>query len=211
VSFSPVDPAPVLAGQRIVPVVVIDDATVAPQLARALTDGGIGCAEITLRTPAGLEAIRAASQVPGFIVGAGTVTTPAQVDSVVDAGAAFLVSPGLDDAVVARAAQRGVPILPGVATATEVQRAIASGLSVLKLFPANLVGGLDAVRAFAGPFPEVRFVPSGGVSDANAREYLASPSVFAVSGSWMVPREAIAAGDLETVSRLSAQAVAALA
>lgn len=204
------DAAAALGANRIVPVVVIDDADAAPDLADALAAGGIGCAEITLRTPAGLAAIGAVAGRADFVVGAGTVLTVEQVDAAADAGARFLVSPGLDDAVIARAAERGIPIVPGVATATEIQRALGRGIRQLKLFPANLVGGLAAVRAFAGPFPDVRFLPSGGVSAGNAAEYLASPSVFAVSGSWMVPAAAIAAGDFEAVRALSAEAVDAI-
>ena len=204
------DPTEALGENRIVPVVVIDDAGAAPDLADALAGGGIRCAEITLRTPAGLGAIRAVAGRSDFVVGAGTVLTADQVDAAADAGAQFLVSPGLDDAVIARADERGVPLVPGVATATEIQRALGHGIRHLKLFPANLVGGLPAVRAFAGPFPDVRFLPSGGVSVDNAAEYLASPSVFAVSGSWMVPPASIASGDFEAVQRLSAAAVAAI-
>lgn len=199
-----------LNGSRIVPVVVLDDASFAPDLADALTAGGIPCAEITLRTPAALDAIRAVAGRPDFAVGAGTVLTVAQVDAAVDAGATYLVSPGFDDAVAQRAAQRGVPLLPGIATATEIQRAIAAGLDHLKVFPAAAVGGTAALKAFAGPFPGVRFLPSGGVSAANAAEYLALPSVFAVSGSWMVPAAALAARDAETVRALSAEATAAI-
>lgn len=199
-----------LNGSRIVPVVVLDDASFAPDLADALTAGGIPCAEITLRTPAALDAIRAVAGRPDFAVGAGTVLTVAQVDAAVDAGATYLVSPGFDDAVAQRAAQRGVPLVPGIATATEIQRAIAAGLDHLKVFPAAAVGGTAALRAFAGPFPGVRFLPSGGVSAANAAEYLALPSVFAVSGSWMVPTAALAARDAETVRALSAEATAAI-
>lgn len=199
-----------LNGSRIVPVVVLDDASFAPDLADALAAGGIPCAEITLRTPAALEAIRAIAGRSDFAVGAGTVTTVAQVDAAVDAGATYLVSPGFDDAVAERAAARGVPLVPGIATATEIQRAVAAGLDHLKVFPAAAVGGPAALRAFAGPFPDVRFLPSGGVSAANAGEYLALPSVFAVSGSWMVPAAALSARDDETVRALSAEATAAI-
>lgn len=200
-----------LDAQRIVPVVVLDDAGRAPDLAAALAAGGIGCAEITLRTPAGVAAIAAiAAAHPDFMVGAGTVLTVDEVDRVVDAGAAFVVSPGFDDAVVARAQQRGVLALPGVATATEVQRALAAGLDRLKFFPAEAMGGLATIAALAGPFPRVRFLPSGGVTLANSAAYLASPAVFAVSGSWMVPRGTIAAGDFAEIERLSAEATAAL-
>lgn len=199
-----------LNGSRIVPVVVLDDASFAPDLADALAAGGIPCAEITLRTPAALDAIRAIAGRSDFAVGAGTVTTVAQVDAAVDAGATYLVSPGFDDAVAERAAARGVPLVPGIATATEIQRAVAAGLDHLKVFPAAAVGGPAALRAFAGPFPDVRFLPSGGVSAANAGEYLALPSVFAVSGSWMVPAAALSARDAETVRALSAEATAAI-
>lgn len=199
-----------LNGSRIVPVVVLDDAAFAPDLADALAAGGIPCAEITLRTPAALDAIRAVAGRPGFAVGAGTVTTAAQVDAAVDAGATYLVSPGFDEAVAERAAHHGVPFIPGVATATEIQRAIAAGLDHLKVFPAAAVGGISALTAFAGPFPDVRFLPSGGVSAANAADYLALPSVFAVSGSWMVPAAALAARDADTVRALSAEAIEAL-
>ncbi|MDU0366199.1 bifunctional 4-hydroxy-2-oxoglutarate aldolase/2-dehydro-3-deoxy-phosphogluconate aldolase [Microbacterium sp. KSW4-17] len=199
-----------LNGSRIVPVVVLDDASFAPDLADALAAGGIPCAEITLRTPAALKAIRAIAGRSDFAVGAGTVTTVAQVDAAVDAGATYLVSPGFDDAVAERAAARGVPLVPGIATATEIQRAVAAGLDHLKVFPAAAVGGPAALRAFAGPFPDVRFLPSGGVSAANAGEYLALPSVFAVSGSWMVPSAALSARDAETVRALSAEATAAI-
>ncbi|BAJ74094.1 2-keto-3-deoxy-6-phosphogluconate aldolase [Microbacterium testaceum StLB037] len=204
-------PLDVLHGSRIVPVVVLDDASFAPDLADALLAGGIPTAEITLRTPAALDAIRAVSGRPGFAVGAGTVTTVAQVEAAVDAGATYLVSPGFDDAVVERAAALGIPFIPGVATATEIQRAVAAGLDRLKLFPAAAVGGPTALKAFAGPFPDVRFLPSGGVSASNAAEYLALGNVFAVSGSWMVPSAALTARDAETVRALSAEASAAVA
>ncbi|ALX65769.1 bifunctional 4-hydroxy-2-oxoglutarate aldolase/2-dehydro-3-deoxy-phosphogluconate aldolase [Microbacterium sp. XT11] len=200
-----------LHGERIVPVVVLHDAVNAHPLADALVAGGIRCAEITLRTPAGLEAIRALSGRGDILVGAGTVIDREQVDQVVDAGAAFAVSPGFDADVVDRCAERDLPIVPGVATASDIQSALRRGIRHLKLFPAGLVGGLAAVRAFAGPFPEVRFLPSGGVSAANARDYLADPAVFAVSGSWMVPADALRAGDWGTVERLSREASGAVA
>lgn len=192
----------ILTGQRFVPVIVLDDARRAVPLAEALLRGGIGCAEITLRTDAGPAAIAAASAVADFIVGAGTVLTPDDVDRVVDAGARFVVSPGLAEDVVERAIEHGLEVIPGVATATEVQRALRLGLSRLKLFPAGPLGGIAAVRALAGPFPDVRFLPSGGVTAENAGEYLASPSVFAVSGSWMATRDLIAAGDFAAIERL---------
>ncbi len=198
-----------LNGSRVVPVVVLDDAAFAPDLADALAAGGIPCAEITLRTPAALDAIRAIAGRSGFAVGAGTVTTARQVDEAVDAGATYLVSPGFDDAVAERAAARGVPLVPGVATATEIQRAVAAASTTSSL-PRCGRGRPLCAEAFAGPFPDVRFLPSGGVSAANAGEYLALPSVFAVSGSWMVPATALAARDAETVRALSSEATAAI-
>ncbi len=190
----------------IVPVVVIDCAAIAVDLVGALAAGGIKTVEITLRTPAGLEAIRATSAL-GSTVGAGTVLTPQQVDECADAGARFIVSPGFDDDVVARAQERGLDVLPGIATATELQRALRAGLDTVKFFPADRLGGLPTISSLAGPFPYVGFMPSGGVTAANAAEYLAHPSVFAISGSWMVPRDAVAAGDFDTVARLSAEAM----
>lgn len=199
----------ILTGQRFVPVIVIDDAAQAAPLAEALLRGGIGCAEITLRTDAGFAAIAAASVVPDFVVGAGTVLEPDDVDRAVEAGARFVVSPGLAEDVVERSIALDVDVIPGVATATEVQRALRLGLSRLKLFPAGPLGGVATVNALAGPFPEVRFLPSGGVTAENAGTYLASPSVFAVSGSWMATRDLIASGDFATIERLSRACAAA--
>lgn len=196
---------------RIVPVVVIDDAGMAADVAGALAAGGIRCAEITLRTDAGLASIAAVAGLPDFTVGAGTVLTPAQVDASVDAGAEFVVSPGFDEAVVHRARQRGVLALPGVATATEVQWALRAGVDTVKFFPADRLGGLAGIAALAAPFPTVRFFPSGGVGVDNVVAYLAHPAVFAVGGSWMVPRAAIADHDLAAITRLSAAATALVA
>lgn len=190
-----------LAGHRVVPVVVIDDADAAADLGRAIVAGGLGCAEVTLRTDAGLPALAAMAQVDGLLVGAGTVTSVEQVHRVADAGAAFIVSPGLDSDVVDAARTLGLGVLPGVATATEMQRAVSLGIDTVKLFPAHLLGGLDAVRAFAGPFPDLGVVPSGGVTADNAAEYLALSTVRAVSGSWMIERERVASGDFAAVEQ----------
>jgi 2-dehydro-3-deoxyphosphogluconate aldolase/(4S)-4-hydroxy-2-oxoglutarate aldolase len=196
-----------LAAARIVPVVVIDDAARAGDLAAALFEGGIRAVEVTLRTPAGLDAMAAMAQNTGLLVGAGTVLTPEQVESCADAGARFIVSPGFDDDVVTRAQDLGLGVLPGVATATEVQRAVRAGLSELKLFPADRLGGLAMIDSLSGPFPGLRYLPSGGVTTGNAVEYLAHPSVFAISGSWMATRAAIAAGDFEGIRAASAGAM----
>jgi 2-dehydro-3-deoxyphosphogluconate aldolase / (4S)-4-hydroxy-2-oxoglutarate aldolase len=195
-----------LGAIRIVPVVTIDDADRAMDVAAALVAGGIGCAEITLRTPQGLEAIRKAASRSDIVVGAGTVLSVEQVDHCVDAGAQFLVSPGFDDDVVARAQFHGVAILPGVATATEIQRALRAGLDVVKFFPADRLGGLDTIAALAAPLAGVRFVPSGGVNPSNAADYLRHPAIFGISGSWMVTRDAIATGDYDAIERLSRDA-----
>ena len=192
-----------LADIHIIPVITIDDAAKANDVAAALLAGGIACGEITLRTPDGLAGVRAISDVAGFVGGAGTVITVEQVDRCVDAGAQFLVCPGFDDEVVERAQYHGVAILPGVATATEIQRALKAGLDVVKFFPADRLGGLDTIKALAAPLVDVGFVPSGGVGPANLVEYLAHPAIFAVSGSWMATRDSIAAGDFDTIASLS--------
>jgi 2-dehydro-3-deoxyphosphogluconate aldolase/(4S)-4-hydroxy-2-oxoglutarate aldolase len=163
-------------------------------------------AEITLRADGALEALAAAAT-EELLVGAGTVVNAAQVDAVVDAGAAFVVSPGLSADVVERCRERGVDVLPGVATASEVMRAIAWELRVLKLFPAEVLGGLAAVRALAAPFRDVAFLPTGGVRPAQVRGYHAEPAVCAVGGSWMAPPEAIAAHRWDDIEIRVAQAV----
>lgn len=199
-----------LGGQRIVPVVVIDDAAQAVGLAEALLAGGIGCAEFTLRTPAALDALAAASAVPGFVAGVGTVITPAQLHAAADAGARFAVAPGFDEEIVTLGADRGLDVVPGVATPTEVSRALRAGVDHVKLYPAGALGGTAYLDALVGPFPGVRFLPSGGVSAASAAAWAAHPAVFAISGSWMVPRDAIAAGDFGRIAELSRAAVDSL-
>ena len=197
----------------VIPVVVLDDASVAPQLAAALLRGGIRCAEVTLRTPVALDAIHAiaADGDPSFTVGAGTVLDVEQFDAAADAGAAFVVSPGLDPAIVERARERGIDVLPGVATAGEVQHARRLGLRTVKFFPADKLGGLGTIAALTAPFTDMTFVPSGGVSAANMAEYLAHPSVPAVSGSWMVARDLVAARRFDRIEELSREAVAVAA
>lgn len=200
-----------LALRRIVPVVVLDDAASAGPLAEALVSGGLPVAEVTLRTAAALDAIAAMAASDDLLVGAGTVLTAAQVDQAVDAGARFVVSPGTSRAVVERARERGVAVLPGAVTATEIQAALDLGIDTVKFFPAGTSGGTAAIKALAAPFGGVRFVPTGGISAANLDEYLSIPSVVAVGGSWMVPQAAIREGDFDTVRRLTVEAVAALA
>ncbi|MGH1549813.1 bifunctional 4-hydroxy-2-oxoglutarate aldolase/2-dehydro-3-deoxy-phosphogluconate aldolase [Leifsonia poae] len=193
--------------EPILPVVVIDDARDAEPLARALVAGGIRQAEITLRTAAALGALRTMSAIPGITVGVGTVLEPEQAEAAIDAGAAFVVSPGLSDAVVAVCERRRVQAVPGVATATEAMRARSLGLRTLKFFPAESSGGPAALSALSSVFPELEFVPTGGIDADRAPAYLALPSVIAVGGSWMVPRTAIAAGDFAAIEALCRAAV----
>jgi 2-dehydro-3-deoxyphosphogluconate aldolase/(4S)-4-hydroxy-2-oxoglutarate aldolase len=197
-----------LSAARLVPVVVLDDAADANGLAMALVAGGLPVAEVTFRTGAAADSIRAMSARGDMLVGAGTVLTVTQVDQAVAAGATFVVSPGLSRAVVERCAEHGVLALPGAVTATEVQAALELGLTTLKFFPAGTSGGPAAIKALAAPFGHVRFVPTGGVGPGNLAEYLAVPAVAAVGGSWMVPRDLVKARDFATVVKLTTEAVA---
>jgi 2-dehydro-3-deoxyphosphogluconate aldolase/(4S)-4-hydroxy-2-oxoglutarate aldolase len=197
--------------RAIVPVVVLDDERSAEPLADALTKGGITCAEITFRTAAAPAAIRRIAARPDFLVGAGTVITTDQVDAAVDAGARFIVSPGLDLEVVARARALGVTVLPGIATPSELQAAVRAGLSAVKVFPVEQLGGLGFIDALSAPFPEVQFLPSGGIRPDTARTYLDHPAVFAIGASWMVSRADIAGGRFDLIARASRAAVTALA
>jgi 2-dehydro-3-deoxyphosphogluconate aldolase/(4S)-4-hydroxy-2-oxoglutarate aldolase len=206
----PMETLAALGRTRLVPVVVLDDARDAAPLAGALVAGGLPVAEVTFRTPAAADAIKAMADRGDILLGAGTVLTPAQVDEAVAAGASYVVSPGLSRAVVERCRERGVLALPGAVTATEIQAALELGLDTVKFFPAGTSGGAPAMAALAGPFGGVRFIPTGGIGPANLHEYLAIDAVVAVGGSWMVPRERIRAGDFETVRRLTAEAVALL-
>ena len=196
-----------LAELRVVPVVEIESADDAVPLARALLEAGLPCAEITFRTAAAAQAIAAiADAVPEVRVGAGTVLNVAQAEAAVAAGAGFLVAPGFDAAVVELALERDVPIVPGVCTPTEVGLALAHGLSLVKLFPAEALGGVAYVKALAAPFGGVRFVPTGGISADNLAAYLAIAQVVACGGSWMVKKNLIAAHDFDAIRGLAAQA-----
>jgi 2-dehydro-3-deoxyphosphogluconate aldolase/(4S)-4-hydroxy-2-oxoglutarate aldolase len=203
-----VDVLGALRAARLVPVVVLDDAASAGPLAAALVEGGLPVAEVTFRTAAAADAIRVMADRGDVLVGAGTVLTPGQVDQAVAAGAAYVVSPGLSRAVVERCAEHGVLPLPGVVTATELQAALELGLSTVKFFPAGTSGGAPAIAALAAPFGGVGFIPTGGIGPANLHDYLGIDAVQAVGGSWMVPRDRIRDGDLDTVRRLTAEAVA---
>ncbi|MEU6281424.1 bifunctional 4-hydroxy-2-oxoglutarate aldolase/2-dehydro-3-deoxy-phosphogluconate aldolase [Streptomyces sp. NPDC047028] len=200
--------ASVLDLAPVVPVVVVSDASRAVPLARALVAGGLPAIEVTLRTPAAPDAIRAiAEEVPDAVVGAGTVLTPEQVTRCVDAGARFLVSPGWTDALLAAMRGAGVPFLPGVSTASEVVALLERGVREMKFFPAQAAGGTAYLTSLAGPLPQARFCPTGGIGPATAPDYLALPNVGCVGGSWMVPPDAVAAGDwgrVEALARASA-------
>jgi 2-dehydro-3-deoxyphosphogluconate aldolase/(4S)-4-hydroxy-2-oxoglutarate aldolase len=189
-----------LARHRLLPVLTLSGRSDGVRLGEALLAGGLPLAEVTLRVDGALEALRAMAETD-LVVGAGTVVTPDQVDRAVDAGAAFVVSPGLHPAVLERCAERGLPAMPGVATASDLMHAVGLGVDTVKLFPADLVGGPAAVKAFAGPFPAVRFVPTGGVGPAVLSSYLSLPAVLAVGGSWLAPREVVAAGKWDEVTR----------
>jgi 2-dehydro-3-deoxyphosphogluconate aldolase/(4S)-4-hydroxy-2-oxoglutarate aldolase len=197
-----------LAQRRIVPVVVLQDPGGAKPLAEALTAGGLPLAEVTFRTSAAREAVAAMAEDPTLIVGAGTVISADQVDTAVAAGARFVVTPGFSHAVVRRCHELDVPVVPGVATATELMTALEAGISIVKLFPAEPLGGVTTLRALAAVFPQVRFVPTGGISATNAATYLAEPSVLAVGGSWMVAPSLLARHSWDSVTRLAAEAVA---
>ena len=199
--------AELLAGARIVPVLTVPDPRTAAPLARALAAGGARCAEVTFRTPDAEQVVKAMAAEGGLVVGAGTVLTAEQAERAVAAGARFLVSPGLDDEVLDTARALGVPIAPGVATATELMRAIRAGIDTVKLFPAEPLGGRAMLRALAAPFPGVRFMPTGGIDAAALPGYLAEPSVLAVGGSWMATPALLASGDYAEIRRLTAEAV----
>lgn len=196
-----IDAIEVIARIRVVPVLTVGDPDDAVQLVRALVGGGLPAVEITLRTPTGLEAIRRSIvEVPSAVIGAGSVTSATLAADAIDAGAAFVVSPGFDDGVVGTATSASTPVLPGVATASELLRAVNAGLDAVKLFPAEQLGGPALIRAFAAVWPDVRFMPTGGVTAQSAPAYLALPQVLAVGGSWMVNTAAVDARDWATVT-----------
>ncbi|MCE8545342.1 bifunctional 4-hydroxy-2-oxoglutarate aldolase/2-dehydro-3-deoxy-phosphogluconate aldolase [Ruegeria pomeroyi] len=193
----------------IVPVLVIDDAAHARPLAEALVAGGLPALEVTLRTPAALEAIRIMAQVPGGVVGAGTLVTPEDVRAAKAAGARFGVSPGATDRLLAACEAEGLPLLPGAATASEAMRLLERGYDMLKFFPAEASGGAPALKAIGAPLPQIGFCPTGGVSPQNAESYLSLPNVVCAGGSWVAPKNMVAAGDWAGIEAL-ARAAAAL-
>ncbi|NEY35318.1 bifunctional 4-hydroxy-2-oxoglutarate aldolase/2-dehydro-3-deoxy-phosphogluconate aldolase [Streptomyces sp. PRKS01-65] len=213
--LSPLSTGPGPAGSvldlaPVVPVVVLDDAADAVPLARALVAGGLPAIEVTLRTLAALDAIRAIAEgVPEAVVGAGTVITAGQVADAVAAGARFLVSPGWTDGLLEAMRASGVPFLPGVSTTSEVVALLERGVREMKFFPAEAAGGTAYLKSLAGPLPQARFCPTGGIGPESAPAYLALPNVGCVGGSWMLPKEAVAGRDWQRVEAL-ARAAAAL-
>jgi len=193
-----------LTQSPVLPVIVLDDAALAPDLARALVGGGLRVLEVTLRTPAALEAIRRIrDQVPDAIVGAGTVRNAADAQSAKDVGCRFAVSPGYSSAVGLACRDIGLPLLPGVATASEVMQANADGYGFLKFFPATAAGGIPMLKALAGPFPDVVFCPTGGITAETAAQFLALPNVKVCGGSWLTPAEAVDAKDWQRITDLA--------
>ncbi len=198
-----------LEAKRVVPLVQSDDPKTALKISEALLAGGLDVLEVVLRTDAALDCLEAiAKEFPEAHVGAGTVLSAEQSKAVIERGASFIVSPGLDAASVDVASAAAIPILPGISTATELQQAWNMGLRTVKLFPASLVGGPKILKALSSVFRDVRFMPTGGVSPTNLNEYLAVPAVLACGGSWLTPKEAIEAGNFAAITSLAKEAIA---
>ena len=196
---------------RLVPVIVIDDPASAPALGRALSAGGLPCAEVTFRTAGGREALaRLAGECPDVLAGAGTVLTSAQAKDARDAGAKFVVAPGFNPSVVDYCLENEIPVFPGIATPSEIEAALSRGLNVLKFFPAEPLGGLGYLKAISAPYGGLSFMPTGGISLQNVGAYLAFSRVVACGGSWMAPAEWIAAGEFDKIAAEVAKAVAAV-
>jgi len=196
-----------LANAGVVPVVVLDDAANAVDTAKALLSGGIDVMEITFRTAAAADSIRAVSEnCPEMTVGAGTVLNVEQCKQAVELGAKFIVSPGFDEETVRWCVENGVAVTPGCVTPSEIMQAMKLGVNVVKFFPANVYGGLDAMKALSGPFGSIKFIPTGGVSGKNAAEFAKAPFVHAVGGSWVCTKADIAAGNYEKITELCLEA-----
>ena len=193
----------------IIPVVVINDAKDAEPLAKALIEGGLPCAEVTFRTDAAEESIRIMKEkFPEMLIGAGTVLTTEQVDRAVAAGAEFIVSPGLNPRIVKYCVEKNIPITPGCSNASDIELALENGLEVVKFFPAEPAGGLKMIKALAAPYVGVKFMPTGGISASNVRDYLAYNRILACGGSWMVSGDLVKAGEFDKIKELTAEAAA---
>ena len=198
-----------VAACGVVPVVVLEDEAQAVPAAKALLKGGITAMEITFRTAAARGSIaRVAKEVPEMTVGAGTVINLEQLHQAVEAGAQFIVSPGSDAALIEEAAKLGVAMIPGVVSPSEIMLGLKLGITVFKFFPAEAYGGLKTIKALSGPFPQIRFIPTGGISQANAEEYFKNPKIVAVGGSWMITKDMVASGDFDAITEKSAAATA---
>jgi 2-dehydro-3-deoxyphosphogluconate aldolase/(4S)-4-hydroxy-2-oxoglutarate aldolase len=205
----PPDPTPLVAKTPVIPVLTIERAADAVPLARALVAGGLPVIEVTLRTKAALDAIRAiAAEVPDCVVGVGTVLRAADITAAIGAGAKYLVSPGTPSELAAALADVGIPVLPGCATVSEAMALGARGFKVLKFFPAEASGGVAWLKSIAAPLPELKFCPTGGIDSRNIATYLACPNVLAVGGSWVAPKDAIASGDFGRITQLAREASA---
>lgn len=198
--------ARVCALAPVVPVLVIDDLAHARPLAEALVAGGLPALEVTLRTPCALDAIRAMAEVPGGMVGAGTLLSPADVKAAKAAGATFGVSPGATDRLIAACEDEGLPLLPGAVTASEIMALLERGYTVQKFFPAEQSGGAAFLRSIGSPIPQVKFCPTGGISLKNAGDYLALKNILCVGGSWVAPKDAMLRGDWAAITALAAEA-----
>ncbi len=196
-----------LQSLKLIPVVALESADDAEPLAGALCEAGLPCAEITLRTEAGLDSIRALSNRNDFLLGAGTVHSVEQAQASVEAGAQFIVTPGFNPRTVAWCVENNVPIFPGIATPTDLEMALEHGLSVVKFFPAETLGGVRTLKVFSGPYGEVRFIPTGGINAVNVAGYLQLPNVLACGGSWMVNPELQRGGRWNEVTRLTAESI----
>lgn len=190
----------------VIPVIIINDVSQARPLAEALVAGGLPVLEVTLRTAHALQAIEEMAKVPGAVVGSGTVRTPLQMGHSVDAGCQFMVSPGASPRLLEAAEEHRIPLLPGIGTPTEAMTASEHGYSFLKFFPAEALGGVKVLKAYASPLPDITFCPTGGIDMAKAPEYLALPNVICVGGSWVMPADAIASGDWKRVEQLAREA-----
>ena len=195
---------------KLVPVIAIADSSQADGLANALISAGLPIAEVTLRTPSSLESLRTIASHKEILTGAGSLKNVRDLQLAIEAGAQFAVSAGFSPEIAAESIKLNLPYFPGVATPTEILQAINAGLTTLKFFPAETLGGIAALKAIAAPFPDLRFMPTGGISLANINNYLSSPAVIAVGGSWMVPQKLIDAGDFDEIEKLTRAALGAI-
>lgn len=192
---------------KIVPVIVLEDANNAAPLAEALIAGGLPCAEVTFRAAAAVQSIRNIARLHDICLGAGTVLSVDQVKAAVDAGAKYIITPGFNPDVVGYCVANGIPITPGIATPTDIELGLKFGLEVLKFFPAESFGGLKTLKAISAPYSMIKFIPTGGISETNVRDYLAFDKVFACGGSWMVRKDLIDAGRFDEIAALTKRAV----